>query len=144
MLQANIRILRRGQSIPAAEQATDFMEILSETPWEVAVIEDGTAAGNVSVAIMVETPDGQPARHVLLQTSLAILANVVVAARAAFPDAFEVGHPLAPDEDDEARHLAMAEALVQVTAALADANQVDIHQMAHAVLDMVKAQEEGT
>lgn len=139
MLQANIRILRKGQSVPPEDQTTDFMEILSETPWDIAILEDGTAAGNASVAIMVETPDGVPARHVLLQTSLALLANVVVSARAAFPEAFPPDHPLADDPDRDAVGLAQVEALVQVTAGLAQSQGVSLHDMALAIRDQVKA-----
>lgn len=142
MIHADIRIIKKGPIVePIFPEVAEegFVEVLPETPWKVMIQEGAMASGRSSVDLAVEMPDGQPARYVLLRTSLSTMATIVAMARAAFPKEFE-GTPLETNVDEDARALAQAEALVTITAGLADANGVDIHSMAHAIVDQVRAE----
>lgn len=139
---ADVRIMKREDPGPLFPEVLEagFMQILPESDWKVALIEGGMASGNPSVALAIPTPDGRPEAYVIVETSLAILVTIIGAARGAFPEFFR-GGPFDPS-DEEARALAQAEALVTVTAGMAEMTGKTIHEMAHAVVDLVKAQGE--
>lgn len=144
MIHADIRIVKKGPVLEPIfpEVAQDgFVEVLPETPWKVMIQEGAMSSGRSSVDLAVEMPDAVPARYVLLRTSLSTLATIVAMARAAFPAEFE-GTPLETNVDEDARALAQAEALVTITASLAEANGLSIHEMAHAIVDQVRAENE--
>jgi hypothetical protein len=90
MPSADIKILRKDDPGPAFPGRGD-PAVPAQEHWEVAIIEDGMLSGKGSVGIGFFLGDGT---YVMAQTSLAVFANIVVAARAAFPDQFADG-PLA-------------------------------------------------
>lgn len=140
---ADIRIVKKGAPPEVFLEVVEagFVEVLPETPWKVVVQEGAMSSGRSSVDLAVELPDAVPARYVLLRTSLSVLASIVGMARAAFPHEFK-GGPLEVNGDPDAQALAQAEALVTVTAGLADANGISVHEMAHAIVDMVRSENE--
>lgn len=66
-----------------------------DAPWRVALLAEGMESGEPSVALCIRLPDGQ---EMIVETSLYAWSSVVIAARAAFPDAFANG-PLDPHID---------------------------------------------
>lgn len=66
-----------------------------DVEWQVVFVEAGMASGDPSVMLRLNRPDGAP---VIAETSLALFAGAVIAARGAFPKAFEAG-PLEAPED---------------------------------------------
>jgi hypothetical protein len=90
MPTADIHIVRRGDPPPweDVENPSHY-----GGPIGFAVLEGGMASGLPSVAVRLPLPDGST---MIAETSLQLLAGVVIAARAAFPDAFS-GGPLDPE-----------------------------------------------
>lgn len=93
MLAANIKIVRRGESLPWQDQG-DYRFAKLDSPIDVAFIETGRlASGAPSVAIRIALADGT---HVVAEVSLALWITATAGARGAFPGAF-AGGALAAD-----------------------------------------------
>jgi ribose 1,5-bisphosphokinase PhnN len=94
MPAASIAIVEQGD--PPVWPDVDRAKLEHVTgPLAFAVLAEGMSSGLPSVAIRVDLEDG---RTVVAETSLALLAGVVIAARARFPVAF-AGGPLEVRDD---------------------------------------------
>jgi len=88
-MEGDLHIVRRGDPPPWNDDPDKIVHPLNPV-WDVAILEGGTQAGKPSVALRVPLPDE---RVLIVETSLAIYAQVVIAGRAAFPEVF-AGGPL--------------------------------------------------
>lgn len=86
MPSADITVIKKGDP-PCWADLPDPQVHVPDMEMKVAIIEGGMASGRTSIAIRVEIGGDV----VIMETSLAILASIVVAARGALPDQFEGG-----------------------------------------------------
>lgn len=96
MLDLTVTIVRNGDEAPWPElrAADTTLHHVTHGNLGVAILEAGMSSGRPSVALRVTLDD---ATVVIVETSLALFAGAVIAARGAFPEAF-AGGPLAVDD----------------------------------------------
>jgi len=88
-MEGDLHIVRNGDPAPWNDEPDTIVHPLNPV-WDITILEAGTKAGKPSVALRVPLPDG---RVLIVETSLAIYTQAVIAGRAVFPEVF-AGGPL--------------------------------------------------
>lgn len=95
MPSIEVKIVREGpdeaqESVfpEIGEDPSKIVHVPGETPWKVAILNGGMASGQPSIGLVIPLPDGWT---LVAETSLASWSAVTIAARAAFPWAFQGG-----------------------------------------------------